>query len=174
VVPLLFLGGCSDGGNLTDLKQYVAELDSKYRGHVEPLPQLKPYETFAYTANALRNPFQPPDPAEPEIEPNGSPGAGIHPDFSRPKEPLEQFPLDTLRMVGTLEQNRVMWALISAADGTLYRVCSGNYLGQNHGKIVNVTELQVQLSELVPNSKGGWQEQLAAIELSEAREGGTR
>jgi type IV pilus assembly protein PilP len=177
VAPAVFLfcglAACSKSDDLADLKRYVTELDDRYKGHVAPLPQLKPYETFAYKAQGLKDPFLQPVPQETQEKQVAS-AAGIHPDFSRPKEPLEQFPLDALRMVGTLEQNDVTWALISAADGTVYRVRSGNFMGQNYGKIVNITEARVDLAEMVPDGKGGWQEHKAEIELSETGAGGKK
>lgn len=170
----LLLGGCGGGHDLSDLKQYVSELDSRYKGRVEPLPQIKPYETFAYKALALRDPFQPPVQAEPQEAQEAPKVAGIHPDFTRPKEALELFPLDALRMVGTLAQYSTIWALINASDGTVYRVKPGNYMGQNYGKITDITEARIVLAEMVPNGKGGWEEHQAVVELSEAGGGGKK
>jgi type IV pilus assembly protein PilP len=168
------LAGCSRGAELADLKAFVSELDDKHKGHVEPLPRLKPYESFTYNAVELREPFQPPETpqlAEREAEPAAP---GIRPIQDRPREHLEQFPLDSLRMVGTLEQHQVPWALIKASDGAVYRVREGNYLGQNHGRIVDISEARVEVTELFPNGKGGWEERLAAIELSELSGGKKR
>lgn len=92
---------------------------------------------------------------------------GVKPDFDRPRESLEEFPLDSLRMVGTLEQHESNWALINDTDGTIHRVQAGNYAGQNYGKITRVTEFEVELTEIIPDGIGGWMERPATIAISE-------
>jgi type IV pilus assembly protein PilP len=165
-VLALWIGGCTQHDNLSDLKAYVAGLEKMNPGHVEPLPEIKPYESFTYVAGELRDPFTPP--AQPQAEEKKlAAGAGIHPDVNRPRESLEAFPLDSLRMVGTLQRDGTPWALIKVPDGTIYRVHPGNYLGQNYGKIVSIREAQIDLKEIVPDPKGGWQERQAKIELTE-------
>jgi type IV pilus assembly protein PilP len=159
------LVGCARKDSVADLRAYVAQLERTHPGHVEPLPELKPYQSFVYAAEDRRDPFTPP--TRPE-EAQAAPGASnIRPDLNRPREPLEAYPLDALRMVGTLERNGVPWALIKAPDGAIYRVHPGNYLGQNYGKVVSIREGQIDLNEIVPDGKGGWQERKAKIELTE-------
>ena len=92
---------------------------------------------------------------------------GIKPDFDRPTEPLEEFPLDSLRMVGTLEQREDQWALINDTDGTIHRVQPGNYAGQNHGKIIRITDFEIELTEIIPDGIGGWVERQSSIAISE-------
>jgi type IV pilus assembly protein PilP len=94
-------------------------------------------------------------------------GNGIKPDFDRPTEPLEEYPLDSIRMVGTLEQQDNTWALILDTDDTIHRVQTGNYMGQNHGKITRITEFEVELTEIIPDGLGGWVERPAAVAISE-------
>lgn len=162
----LSLSGCS-GSNTQDLQQFVEKTRSQQHSKIEPLPEFKPYETFLYQAGDLRSPFDPGVPGQTEQILTGSSNGGIHPDANRPREPLEDFPLDTLRMVGTLEQHGQSWGLVLATDGTIHRVQPGNYLGQNHGKIKRITEFEIDVTEIVPDGLGGWMERPASLALSE-------
>ena len=150
-----------------DLEEYVAKVKSQQTSRIDPLPEFKPYESFAYQAADLRDPFTEPAFSHPQAATPQVSNNGIKPDFDRPTEPLEEFPLDSLRMVGTLEQNDENWALINDTDGTIHRVQPGNYAGQNHGKITRVTEFEVELTEIVPDGIGGWVERQASIAISE-------
>jgi type IV pilus assembly protein PilP len=94
-------------------------------------------------------------------------GNGIKPDFDRPSEPLEEYPLDSLRMVGTMQKGQETWALILDKDGAIHRVQPGNYMGQNYGKITRVTESEVDLTEIIPDGLGGWMERQSSIALKE-------
>ena len=151
----------------SDLEIYVEEVKSQQVSSIDPLPEFKPYESFTYMAADLRDPFTVPTFSHPQAVATQASGNGIKPDFDRPTEPLEEFPLDSLRMVGTLEQNEDNWALINDTDGTIHRVQPGNYAGQNHGKITRVTEFEVELTEIVPDGIGGWLERQASIAISE-------
>jgi type IV pilus assembly protein PilP len=146
----------------------VRATKSQQKSSIEPLPEFQPYESFAYQANDLRDPFTAPSfsHAQPSAQ-TASSNNGIKPDFARPTEPLEEFPLDSLRMVGTLEQHENHWALINDTDGTIHRVQPGNFAGQNHGKITRITEYEVELTEIVPDGIGGWMERQASIAISE-------
>jgi len=150
-----------------DLEEYVAKVKSQQTSRIDPLPEFKPYESFTYQAADLRDPFTEPTFSHPQAGPTQASNNGIKPDFDRPTEPLEEFPLDSLRMVGTLEKNDQNWALINDTDGTIHRVQPGNYAGQNHGKITRVTEFEVELTEIVPDGIGGWLERQASIAISE-------
>lgn len=162
----LLLPGCSN--DMSDLRQFVDQARATERRPIPKLPELKPHETFTYQAGELRDPFQ--VIAFHQAQP-GSPGerasSGPRPDETRPREPLEGYPLDSLRMVGVLEQQESMWALVRASDGTIHRVTEGNYLGQNHGRILNINENNVALVEIVPDGLGGYQERRASLALSE-------
>ncbi len=109
LAAVLALGACS--GGQTDLEQYIDQVKARPGGRIEPLPQVKPYETFTYAAAEERSPFQP-------DRPQSRGGAGDRPDSSRPKEYLEQFPLDTLALVGTLAQSGATYALLQSSDRT--------------------------------------------------------
>ena len=167
-LALTALAGCS-GDPTTDLSDYVEQVKNQQRSAIEPLPEFKPYESFTYAAADLRDPFTVPTFSHQQaaVAANKPVSSGIKPDFDRPAEPLEEFPLDSLRMVGTLEQFQSNWALINDTDGTIHRVQPGNYAGQNHGKITRITDFEVELTEIVPDGIGGWIERQASIAISE-------
>ena len=167
LVMMLFLSGCSSS-NTADLQQFVAEVRGRQPSKIEPLPEFKPYETFLYQAADLRSPFDAGSSGQAEQTLAGaSTNNGLRPDANRPREPLEDFPLDTLRMVGTLSQQGQSWGLVLANDGTIHRVQPGNFLGQNHGKIKQISEFEIELLEIVPDGLGGWMERPASLALSE-------
>ena len=160
------LGGCS-GEPTADLVDYAEKVKNQQVSRIEPLPEFSPYESFAYAASDLRDPFTVPTFSNQQALALPTASNGITPDFDRPREPLEEFPLDGLRMVGTLEQRDTNWALINDTDGTIHRVQAGNYAGQNFGKITRVSEFEVELTEIVPDGIGGWMERQATIAISE-------
>ena len=160
------LAACS-GNNTEDLRTYVEAVKSRQHARIEPLPEFAPFETHLYEASGERDPFTLPLLSTRTEEITETSGNGIRPDPIRIREPLEAEPLDSLRMVGTLERQSNSWALVRMSDSTIHRVKAGNYLGQNHGKIVQITESEVELTEIVPDGLGGWMERQAALALSE-------
>lgn len=160
------LGACG-GSNTEDLRSYVESVKAQQHPRIEPLPEFAPYETHLYQASADRDPFTPPVYSAPKTGVAKAGGNGIAPDLNRPREPLETEPLDSLRMVGTLERNGNSWALVRMSDSTIHRVKPGNYVGQNYGKIVNISESEVDITEIVPDGLGGWMERQATLALSE-------
>ncbi len=175
MVLTLVLTGCGGSGDTSDLQAYVSDVKGQQKGRIEPLPEFKPFETFAYAAALEKDPFagwvteRAPEPIineEGVIEQVVRP-KGISPDFDRRKELLEQYPLDSLNMLGTLDLDNEKWAIVSDPDNIVHRVKSGNYLGQNFGKIVEVRENQVSLRELVVDGLGDWQVREASLALSE-------
>ncbi len=157
------LAGC--GGDMDDLDKYINEVKARPGGRIEPLPEITPYEVFTYVADAenLRSPFVPDSP-----QAAASSGAGgTRPDLDRSREFLEQFPLDTLRMVGTMALGETNYGLIQTSDGLIHRVLSGNYMGQNDGRIVNVDESKIQLIEIISDGIGGYLEREAAVGLTD-------
>lgn len=170
IVPVIFglsVVGCSNS-NLQDLQQYVQEVKSSQKGRIEPLPEFKPFETFVYDAAKLRDPFVPWENADTAKRARGLiAGNGPQPNFDRRKEILEQFPLDSLRMVGTLERDGRLWAIIKAPDGLVHRIHEDNYMGQNHGKIIRLAEGKIELTEIVSDGLGGWMERSASVTLVE-------
>lgn len=164
------------GADTSDLESYVSQVKGQQKGRIEPLPEFKPFETFAYAAAQEKDPFAAwvteriPEPiitAEGVVLQAERP-KGISPDFDRRKELLEQYPLDSLQMLGTLSLDNELWAIVSDPDNIVHRVKAGNYLGQNFGKIVDVQEDQLSLRELVVDGLGDWQVREASLVLAES------
>ena len=152
------LSACTPG--LGELEQKVAEVKSRKGPPIDPIPVMKTFETFEYTAQNLRDPFSP------SLDDEGNNPSGPRPDMNRPREALELFPLDSLDMVGTLGFGaKDVTGLIKDPDGVIHRVRPNNYLGQNYGRITGVFEDRIELVELVPNGVGGWIERPASIAL---------
>lgn len=156
VFMTLVLTAC--GGGMQDLEQYIGEVKERPGGRIEPLPQIKPYETFDYSVQNRRSPFV----QDRSIAENTS-STGPTPIKNRNKEYLEQFPLDTLNMVGTLEREGKTYGLVQTNDGLVHRVLPGNYVGQNDGRIVSVTEGRIEIEELVSNGIGNFFKRSAGI-----------
>jgi type IV pilus assembly protein PilP len=163
----LLLAACG-GGEQQDLEAWIKEQDNMPRPRIEPLPEVKPFEAFSYAADTdgLTDPFKPR-----KIEaPKQTADSGIRPDLNRPREPLEAYPLENLRMVGTLSQKSAMFALIKTPDNNLFRVRKGNYLGQNFGRISDIDEGNVKLTEIVQDGAGEWMERTSTLQLQEEQE----
>src|SRR5687767_5775871 len=152
-----------------DLKQELNELTKDFRGRVEPLPQVRPYEPVPYTAEGQVDPFRPEriDVALRQITPSAS-SARIEKERDRPKEPLEAFPLESIQMLGTITRANEVFALVKAGPN-LYRVRKGNYMGQNFGVVTAIDEASVNLKELVQDGAGEWVERTSALRLDDAR-----
>ena len=153
------LTACSSADN--ELARFVEDTKKEPGGRVEPLPEIKPYETFLYSAAELRSPFLPSSPG------SGAGYGGIRPDAKRNREFLEQFSLDTLKMVGTLRLGGSMFGLVQTKDGLVHRVSLGEHMGQAEGKITDITPSKISLVEIVPDSLGGYMERPAALALNE-------
>lgn len=164
VLAAALLAGC--GGPPADLESFVNETRAAQKPRLEPLPEFKPYEPFLYKVANLKDPFKPADFGARSIEVGKQTGTGVAIPQHDP-EPLEAFPLDSLKMVGTLEQQSGLWALVRATDGTIHRVKTGNYLGQNYGKILGVNENSLQIMEIVPDGAGGLMERAASMKLAD-------
>lgn len=160
----VLLASCS-GRDLSDLEAYVAEVKARPKGAIEPMPEIKAVETFAFDPEGLRDPFVPEKPTPPpQVAVTGN---GVRPDPTRPREALEAYALDSLRMVGTIKKDDVLWGLVQTAEGTIYRVKPGNYLGQNHGRIVQIADDRIELVEIVPDAPGTWRERPASLALAQ-------
>jgi type IV pilus assembly protein PilP len=157
-VAAFALAGCG-GESHQDLRAWMADQGKGVKGKLDPLPQMRPYEPFAYNAFDLPDPFKPR-----KIEPSKS-ASKLAPDLVRRKEPLEAYPLESLNMVGTLEKGKTMYALVRTPDRDLYQVRQGNYLGQNYGVVVGVTDGEVRLKELVQDGAGDWTERSSTLQL---------
>jgi type IV pilus assembly protein PilP len=148
--------GCS--GGQSELEQWIAQTKKKPGGRIQPLPEVKPYETFVYGASNLRSPFQP-------ASPNLANGLGVRPAVRRNREFLEGFSLDTLKMVGTFKVGSSFYGLIQSKDGLVHKVQPGNYMGQNDGKVTEITSNRISLVEIIPDGLGGYIERPASLAL---------
>ena len=166
VIAAALLGACG-GDEHADLQQELNQLTKDVRGRVDPLPQVRPYEPVPYTAEGLIDPFRP---ERIEVAKVGGPPVlkGRAPDTTRPKEPLEAFPLEAIQMLGTITQNQETFALVKAG-ANLYRVKKGNYMGQNFGVITTIDDAQIALKEIVQDGAGEWVERQSSLQLVEAR-----
>lgn len=159
----ILLSGCG-GEEFQDLRDFVKDAGADMRGKIPPPPEVKLYEPFAYDNEAnLPDPFKP---RKPDVRTSGHRGAN-EPDFDRPKEALEEFPLESLQMVGYLLQNKVGYAVIRASDGKLHRVKAGNYVGMNFGLIQQISDTGVTVKEMVQDSAGDWSERISSLQLVE-------
>ncbi|MGH8169471.1 MAG: pilus assembly protein PilP [Steroidobacteraceae bacterium] len=156
IVAVVVLAGCSSADG--DLQQFIRQTDQQPGGHVEPLPEIKPYETFVYDDQSLRSPFVPSQ---------GASFNSVRPDSKRPREFLEQFSLDTLKMVGSIRIAGTMYGLVQTKDGIVHRVTVGNFMGQNDGRITDISPSKIDLTEIVPDGLGGYMKRPAAMGLSQ-------
>lgn len=154
------VAGCTRG--TSDLRQWIAKEKAKKGAPLPPLPVIKTFESFEYKDQALRDPFAP----SPNQSGHNS-KAGPRPDQNRPRQPLEAFALDSLKMVGTIGQGAHMEALIKDPGGVIHQVHTNDYMGQNYGRVTDIAEDHIDLVELVPNGTGGWMERKASIALDE-------
>jgi type IV pilus assembly protein PilP len=151
------LSGCSSRDD--ELDEFIAKTRTEPGGRVEPLPELKPYESYAYESASVRSPFMPGG--------SGASTAGsLRPDSRRNREFLEQFSLDTLRMVGTLRLSERTYGLIKTKDGLVHRVLPGNYLGQADGRVTEISPSKISVVEIVPDGLGGYMERPASLALN--------
>jgi len=161
------VAGCG-GEQYQDLRQFVNESGTNLRGRVDPLPEVKPYEPFTYDAFDLPDPFKPRGNA---AEKGAGAGTGPAPDVNRRKEALEGYPLEGLKMVGTLQDKaKRMFALIKTPDNSIYQVKGGNYLGQNFGVISMITETSITLKEVIQDTAGVWTERTSSLQLLDEEE----
>jgi len=152
------------GGANSDLSAYIDEVKARPGGRIDALPPVEPAPTFVYEPGTRRSPFQP---DAPQRRLSNDPNAVEGPDRNRPREFLEQFPLDTLRMVGTLADRRASFGLVQTSDGLVHRIAVGNHMGQNYGRVVSISDSEIQLVEIISDGLGGYLERPAAIGLSD-------
>ncbi len=161
----LLLVACGSD-DLDEVRDFVKNAHSDKKPKVEPLPEIKTQESFAYNSTNLADPFAAFN-LKPAVSNAKGTGASAGPDANRRKEPLEDYPLDALKMVGTLMRGKQAWAVIQAPDGTVHRVKTGEHMGQNFGLITKVTEEKVDLIELIQGPTGDWVERDASLSLLE-------
>jgi type IV pilus assembly protein PilP len=163
LMTVLLVAGCG-GQSHQDLRNWMAEQGKGVRGKLDPLPQIKPYEPFAYADFDLPDPFKPR-----KIEPvKGESTSKLAPDLNRRREPLEAYPLEGLSMVGTLEKGKALYALVKTPERDIYQVRQGNHMGQNFGVIVGISETEIKLKELMQDGAGDWSERSSTLNLLQA------
>jgi type IV pilus assembly protein PilP len=158
VITACAAAGCSSGQS--DLEKWVAETKKKPGGRIQPLPDVKPYESFSYNAANMRSPFQP-------VSAALAGGQSLRPSVRRNREFLEGFSLDTLKMVGTFKVGGRFYGLVQSKDGLVHKVQPGNYMGQNDGKVTEITASKISLVEIIPDGLGGYIERPASLALTD-------
>lgn len=163
VLASLLLSACSS--SMSDLEVWVAEVKARKTTQIDPIPQMKQYEAYAYVGANRRDPFV----SSPEARQRGEGGeaTALRPDLNRNKEPLEDFPIDALRLVGMVVFAGKTYAMVKAPDSVIHRVTIGDHMGQNYGRINKVTEAEVSLTEIIADGFGGFIERAAALAATE-------
>ena len=166
VIVLSFIVLHSCNKDKSDLDRFFSDSNSIPAKQIEPLPEINSPEIFIYAADTLRDPFS----NDLEIldtlnKDEVSLVVGEGPDLNRRKETLENFPLDSLYMVGTYYQEDTYWGLIEDPENQIIRVSLGEHMGQNFGEITSISEDRVEVSEWVSDGLGGWIKRKASIAL---------
>jgi type IV pilus assembly protein PilP len=157
----LALVGCGDKND--DLRDWMKSQGDNLRGKIDPIPDLQPYEPFAFIPANVIDPFKP---RKVDI---GRANSTKAPDSNRRKEALEAFPLEKMRMVGTLQQTKDLIALVRTEDNRVFQVKRGNYIGQNFGVVTAISDTEISLRELLQDGAGEWIERMTRIGLTEAK-----
>lgn len=160
VLLSMLLLACSNTEH-EDLRQWMSETSKGIKGKIPELPQVKPYEAVPYDVGNLLDPFKP-GKIGPDQKKGG--GGGLQPDLDRPREPLEAYPLESLKYVGVMTRKSTSFAIV-LVDGALYQVRAGNYMGQNFGVITQISESELKLKELVQDPAGDWTERESVLML---------
>jgi len=157
----LLLNACGVGKG-DDLDKFMLEAGNDIRSKVEPLPEVKPYVPLQYNADGtLTDPFKA---RKAEVTKTG----GLQPNMARPKEPLEAYPLSSLKFVGSLAKEKLKYALIRTPDAGIQQVKIGNYIGQNFGMVTEISDSEVIVKEIVQDElTGDWVEHSASVSLQE-------
>ncbi|NTS78683.1 pilus assembly protein PilP [Catenovulum sp. SM1970] len=163
-IASLLLVGC--GKDLADLQEFTNGVKASAKTNIEPIPKVEKFESFEYSVSGLRSPFVEPEPELIQDKLQQSRDC-LQPNFARNKQPLEKYPLDNLKMRGTLGSDGSLWGLIEAADGALFRVRPGNFMGLYHGRIVGVTTDLIELEEMIPDGTGCWEKRSAQLVMLE-------
>jgi type IV pilus assembly protein PilP len=160
VMPLLVVGllaGCSSKDS--ELNTFIEQTKQEQPGGVEPLPEIKPNDTYTYDVESLRSPFMPGG--------SGDSSQRVRPDIKRNREFLEAFTLDSMKMVGTMRIKGQYFGLVRDPGGLVHRVLPGAYLGQNEGKIIRIEPSKISITEVVQDGLGGYMERAAGLALDE-------
>ncbi|MGB5324755.1 MAG: pilus assembly protein PilP [Pseudomonadales bacterium] len=164
LIVLALLAGCSSS-DYSDIDKFMAQTRAKPQGVIDPIPIFKPYKAFRYNAAAKRSPFEVPVKVR-EIA-SLTLSSDVRPDPKRVKEQLESFNLEGISMVGTLERGGTLWALVDDGSGAVHQVLNGNYMGKNHGRIVNIYPDSIAIIEIISNGKDSWIERPRTLKLKD-------
>lgn len=159
LILFLTLSACSEDG-FNDLEEFVKDAGKGLRGQVEPIPEMKPFKNFVYEAFDIPSPF-----VSRKNDKSQRDSSGLKPDLNRRKEVLEGYPLESLKMVGSLQQHETIFALIESPEDMLHRVSVGNHMGQNFGRIAEISESEIKLREIVQDSVNEWTERISTLML---------
>ena len=165
LAAVLPLTGFFHDRTMDDLERFTENAYKDKKPDIEPLPVLPPVEGFEYAASGLKDPFNPGNIRQPQEDAEDTGPDELAPDPTRRKEPLEQFPLDALRMVGSMFRDDGAWVVVRSPDGSVHRITLGNYLGQDNGEIVDISEERVSIREVVMGPRGRWEERLNALSM---------
>lgn len=163
-VSVLLLAGCSSG-DYEDLDAWMIQVKAAPGGRIEPVPTFSPYKPFDYSAVSMRAPFD--RPVAVKADDVGMSATVDAPSATRPKELLETVSIESLVMVGSLEKDGQLWALLNDTEGNVHYVKDGNYLGKNNGRIVFTSPTYIQVVEVISNGGNGWVERPRILELRE-------
>ena len=176
LLAILGVAGCVSG-DMSDLEKQVSKIMSKPGGRLEPLPEIKPYEAYVYESGKLgaRNPFKRFYVVEQSLaieESEGPVDDGLTEEMrneiqNRNREELERFELDSIKMVGTLQNEDNHWGIVLDPGGIVHRVKTGNYIGLNIGKITSIEEEQIEVREIIKDNSGRYGERKALLPLTE-------
>lgn len=164
---VLLLAGCS-GGDHKDLVKYMQDTHKRPPKPIEPVPAFEEYKSFSYSAAGSRSPFEPPLDVDFDLLSDfGIRPSDVRPDPTRPREFLENFSIGGISMVGTIEKDGLLWALVDDGTGNVHRVKAGNYMGRNHGRILGIDKIQITLVEIITDGGTGYLERPKIIRMSE-------
>ena len=176
LLAILGVAGCVSS-DMSDLEKQVSKIMSKPGGRLEPLPEIKPYEAYVYESgkSEARNPFKRFYVVEQSLaieESEGPVDDGLTEEMkneiqNRNREELEGFELDSIKMVGTLQNEDNHWGIVLDPGGIVHRVKTGNYIGLNIGKITSIQEEQIEVREIIKDNSGRYGERKALLPLIE-------
>ncbi len=168
IVGVSVIAGCGSSEH-DDIKKWMTDATKGMQGKVEKIEEPKKFVPFKYEAEKAVDPFNNSKIGQlADDKKSATKGGGLKPDFDRPKEVLEAYPLENLKMVGMMKQKTLFFGIVKA-DTNLHRVKVGNYMGQSFGIITGITETEVTLKELVQDGGGDWVERVSTLQLQEER-----
>jgi len=162
------LSGCSEDA---EIREWMAQTKKQTSVMVPKISEPKIFTPVSYARKDSVDPFNSAKLSAAIAKLRAQSGKGISPDMERRREPLEQYPLDTVKMVGVLQKPGLTYAILQV-DKAIFQAKVGNYLGQNFGMITDVTETGVDLKEIVQDASGEWVERKARLELQESSQAG--